>query len=161
IPRAQLEVSPSVRFVIPISKQSRLSTLRLGVTGSVGFGRSFLQEKLRLGYGFGFTKNFHQYSTPGIAPGDAGTGAELGDNPYNGVMGVGLSNLYTDASRVGMSGFNSSFSFSNSINGSYKIDDDWSVDGTYMWTDGFSYGHTCVITATGTSQDTCRSGRDV
>jgi hypothetical protein len=163
IPRIKVDVSPGLRFTIPISKQSRLTSLRLGTTASLAFGRTFLGEKLRAGYSFGFSKNFHQYSTPGLNPDDTGgTAAESGSNPYSPVANVGTSNLYADPSRVGMSGFNTSFSFSNSLSASYKINDSWSVDGIYMWTDGFSYSHDCDVQVSSfDTQDTCGSGSAV
>jgi hypothetical protein len=162
IPRIKVDVSPGLRLGIPISKQSRFSSLRLGTGASVAFGRTFLGDKLRAGYSFGFTKNFHKYSTAGLdADSTGGTAAEAGGNPYSPVSGVGTSNLYATPDRVGMTGFNTSFSFSNSISASYKINDSWSVDGLYMWTDGFSYGHTCEITVEGVTQNTCDRGMDV
>jgi len=162
IPRIKVDVSPGLRFTIPVSEQSRFAGLRLGTTASLAFGRAFLGDKMRAGYSFGFTKNFHEYTTPGLPNPDGGTAAEAGTNPYSPVSGVGTSNLYADPSRVGMSGFNTSFSFSNSVSASYKINDSWSVDGIYMWTDGFSYGHDCDVRVSSfDTQNTCMSGSAV
>jgi hypothetical protein len=157
IPRIGVDVSPSVRFTLPISPQSRFSSLRLGTTASVGLGRAFVGDKLRLGYSFGFTKNWHKYTTAGLES-DGGTVAEQGGNSYSPIAGVSSSNLYADASRVGMRGFNTSFSMSNSINAAYKINDDWSVDGLYMWTDGWSYDHSCGVVIAGSDHNECDAG---
>jgi hypothetical protein len=148
IPRIKVDVSPSVRFTIPISPQSRFSTLRLGTTASLAFGRTLMGDKLRLGYSFGFTKNLHKYTTAGIES-EGGTVTEEGGNAYSPISGVSSSNLYADATRVGMKGFNTSFSLSNSISASYKINEEWSVDGLYLWTDGWSYDHSCGVSIAG------------
>jgi len=120
-----------------------------------------LNKKLRLGYSFGVSKNFHRYTTAGLETSGGGSAAEAGGSGYSGVSGVGLSNLYADPTRVGMGGFNTSFSFSNGISASYPFTDQWTGEIGYSWMDGFSYGHRCDAVASGEELDTCRTARDV
>lgn len=161
IPRVQVDVSTGLRLTMPISEQSRFSTLRLGLSGSASFSRGFFDKKLRLGYSFGVTKNFHEYTTAGLDTADGGTAAETGGNGSSGIAGVGLSNLYADPTRIGMGGFNTSFSLSNGLSASFPITEKWSGNVAYSWSDGFSYSHRCVVDISGQSVDTCRTGQDV
>jgi hypothetical protein len=157
IPRARLDVPASLRVILPLSAQSRFQTLRLGLTGTTGLGRAFWKDRLRVGYALGFTKNLHAYSTPGLDPGPLDAG-ETGGNPHAPLSGVGISNLYANPSLVGTGGFNTSFSLSNALSAHVAIADRWSGDVLYMWTDGFTYAHRCVVDVSGQTVDTCRTG---
>jgi hypothetical protein len=142
IPRAQLDVPASLRLVLPLSAQSRFQTLRFALTGTTGLARAVWSDRVRFNYTLGFTKNFHAYSTPGLDR------APLG----------GISNTYADPSRVGVGGFNTSFSLANAASAHVTFTERWSGDVLYMWTDGFTYAHRCTIEASGQSVDTCRTG---
>ena len=74
---------------------------------------------------------------------------------------MGISNLYADPSRVGTGGFNTSFSLSNALSARMTFDEKWSGDVLYMWTDGFTYGHRCMVDVSGQAVDTCRTGAAV
>jgi hypothetical protein len=161
IPRANLDVSSSLRLVLPTSAQSRFATLRFGVTGTGGLSRGFFGDKLRLFYTLGLTKNFHAYSTPGLDPGAGGPAGEEGGNPASGLAGTGISNLYADPSRVGQGGYNTSFALANSLSAHLELGGRWSGDVLYLWTDGFTYGHPCQIDVSGLSVDSCRTGAAV
>ncbi len=153
-----LALSATARVTLPISAQSRFQTLRLGVGGTGSVSRTVWGDRLRLGYSLGASKNFHEYTTAGLDDPQGFRARETGSNPNSGLAGVGISNLYADPTRVGASGFNVSYSFSNSVNADLSLAERWSLDATYSWTDGFTYGHECVANVSGYVVDTCDSG---
>jgi hypothetical protein len=161
IPRAAIDVSTGLRVVLPVSAQSRFATLRFGLTGTAGLSRAFLGDKLRLIYTLGVTKNFHAYTTPGLDPGPGGPAGDVGSNPSGGLAGTGISNLYADPTRVGQGGINTSFSLANSLSAHLTLSERWSGDILYLWTDGFSYGHACMVDLSGLAVDSCRTGAAV
>jgi hypothetical protein len=161
IPRVGVSVSTSLRVVIPISPQSRFASLRTALTGSGVLSKGFFKDQLRLSYSLGVTKNFHRYTTAGLDPDSPGIGGELGGNPSSGLAGVGISNLYADPSRVGASGINTSYSFSNGLSAHLEVFKKWSGDILYLWTDGFSYGHSCTVEVGGQIVDSCANGSTV
>jgi hypothetical protein len=161
IPRTAIDVSSSLRLALPTSMQSRYQSLRFALTGTGGLSRAFMDGKLRLSYTLGFTKNFHAYSTPGVAPGASGPAGDVGGNPSGGLSGTGISNLYADPTRVGQGGYNTSFSFANSVSAHYEFSERWSGDLLYLWTDGFSYGHPCMLEVGGLTVDSCLTGATV
>jgi hypothetical protein len=158
IPRVDVDVSTSLRFVLPASAESRFSTLRLGMSGSLGFSKAFLHDKLRIGYNFGASKNFHRYSTPVIDTDASGVAAEQGGNSGSPISGSGLSNFYADPSRAATGVFATSYSFSNGLSAHYTVSSKWDADLLYLWTDGFTYPHSCGYDLPVGSVDTCRTG---
>ena len=66
IPGAGVEVSPSIRLVLPTSKASMARTLYLGVGPGLALRREFKLPKgmsIDLAYSFGYIKNINHYST--------------------------------------------------------------------------------------------------
>jgi len=63
IPRADISISSSLGFTIPMSKTSRRYT-NLYTTVSPGLSFGFSRANFSLGYSFGFSKSFHQYRVP-------------------------------------------------------------------------------------------------
>jgi hypothetical protein len=161
IPRADIDLSTSVRFVIPTSAESQFATLRLGVSGSLGLSRAFLHDKLRIGYNFGASKNFHAYSTAGISTGRNGAAAEEGTNSSSPISGTGLSNFYADPTRAATGTFGTSYSFSNGLSAHYTVSPKWDADLLYLWTDGFSYPHRCDYGLPAVDVNTCSTGAAV
>jgi hypothetical protein len=162
IPRTAIDVSASLRVALPTSLQSRFQTLRLGLTGTGGLSRAFLDGKLRLSYTLGLSENFHAFSTPGLDPGPGGPAGDVGGNPGGGLSGTGISNLYADPTRVGQGGYNTSYSLANSLSAHYELNDRWSADVLYLWSDGFTYSHRCVVDAgAGLVVDSCQTGAAV
>lgn len=157
IPRVNVAVSGSTRFVLPVSAQSRFQTLRLGVTATGMLSRAFWSDRFRLAYGLWFSKNFHAFTTPGLDPESLAAG-ETGRNPYSGLSGVGISNFYADPSRVGSGEVNTSYSFANVLSVAVKLPGKWFADAMYMWRDGFAYGVPCRVNMGGSEVDTCRTG---
>lgn len=157
IPKLGLELSSSVRVILPTSLESRYDSLRMGMTAASSLGRGFFSDRVRISYGLGLTKNLHAYTTPGLSP-SGSSAAEQGGNPYSGPTGTSISNLYNDPSRVGGDNFNTSWSVLNSLSAMYKINDKWSIDALYWFVDGFTYGHPCVSTVAGQVVDTCSTG---
>jgi hypothetical protein len=160
IPRVKLDVPASLRVILPLSAQSRFQTLRFGLTATSGLARAFLADKLRISFTGGFTKNFHAYSTPGLEPAGI-TAGETGGNASSPLEGVGISNLYADPARVGTSGYNTSFSLSNALSARYEFNGRWNADVLYMWVDGFTYGHRCLVAVVDGAVDSCRTGAEV
>lgn len=63
IPRADISISSSLGFTIPVSKTSRRFTnLYTAVSPGLSFG--FSRGNFSAGYSFSFTKNFNQYRVP-------------------------------------------------------------------------------------------------
>jgi hypothetical protein len=66
IPRAKIDITPSLRFVLPTSKEARASSLYLGIGPGVTFKRAFSLPRgmgATLAYSFRFTKNLTHYTT--------------------------------------------------------------------------------------------------
>jgi hypothetical protein len=160
IPKLRVSLNPAFRFIFPTSAESRYQTLRLGITPSLSLSRSFWRDRIRVGYGLGFTKYFHQYTTPQINPSAQGAATTQGDNPYDGVVGAGLSNYYVDPSRVGtVGGRNTNYSLAHTINGGVVVSSKWSVDVLYIIIDAFAYDTgSCMVTTEGVTVNTCQAG---
>ena len=79
IPKLLVNISPSVRVVIPASLQSRKNTLMLGTTTSVGLSRAFLGDKVTIGYSAGLTLNAFGSKTPVYTPGNENNGVSVID----------------------------------------------------------------------------------
>jgi len=163
IPKAEITISPSVRLYLPTSLQSRYQTLIMGVAPSLGFGRSFWKDRIKIGYSLGYTKNFHQSTVPVVNPGDpTATGGTAGSNSYDGAVGTTISNFYLDPSRAGtVGGFNVSQQVTNIFSGSIQITDKLGLDLLYILISPFTYVPDCTITAQGQIVDTCASGNAV
>jgi hypothetical protein len=161
IPRVAVDVTGGARVVLPLSAQSRFATLRLGVAGNAGFGRGFLGGRVRASYSLGASKNFHAYSTSGLSTDRDFAAAEIGGNPSSGVAGVGISNFYADPSRAGGGGFATSYSFSNGLSATFPLYGKVGGAISYMWIDGFTYSHRCMVSVGGQDVDTCATGAAV
>jgi hypothetical protein len=160
IPRVNVAVSPSVRFYIPTSAESQYQSLELAMSPAVNLGRSFYQDKVHTAVGLGWTKYFDRYTTPGLQADQSGTATAQGNNPYDGLQGVGLSNFFNDPSRVGtVGGFNTSYSWTGTLDVGYDFNDRLSLDVLYLYVYAQPYGHACVVdVGNGVTQDTCAAG---
>jgi hypothetical protein len=161
IPAANIDVSTSLRFVIPTSAESQFATLRFATSASLGFSKAFLHDKLRVGYNFGASKNFHGYSTAGINRDQNGGAAEQGGNSASPISGTGLSNFYADPTRAATGTFATSYSFSNGLSAHYTVNSKWDADLLYLWTDGFTYPHHCDYSLPAIDVNTCTTGAEV
>jgi hypothetical protein len=157
IPELGVDASASLRVVLPVSLQSRFQTLRLSTGVGASLGRLLWQDRVRLGYSFVFSKNFHEYTTPGLAP-EMFAAAELGGNPYAGLAGVGISNFYSDPTRIEGGGFNISAALANGLSAIIQLSQRWSGGVAYTWIDGFTYSHRCLVEISGQTVDTCAAG---
>lgn len=162
IPKIDVVVNPALRVVLPTSLESQFQTMIMSLTPTISVGRTFWRDKLRLGYGFGFTKYFHRQISPLLDPQSGGAAATAGGNLSDGPFGAGLSNFYLDPSREGtIGGYNVSYSFIHTISGGIQLSDKWSFDVIYLVIDSFTYGHSCAtnnVDIGGTLYDTCSSG---
>ncbi len=162
IPKIDVYLNPAVRVVLPTSLESQYQTLVMSLTPSVAAGRSFWRGRIRAGYGFGFTKNFHRYTSPQLDPQSGGSAATAGGNLSDGPFGAGLSNFYLDPSREGtIGGYNVSYSLIHTISGGIQLSDKWSFDVLYLIIDSFTYDHPCTTTnvaVAGAQYDTCSAG---
>ena len=163
VPKIGVYLNPAFRVIVPASQESLYQTLVMSLTPSIAAGRTFWHDKIRVGYGFGFTKNFHRYTSPLLAPGQGGlTGATAGGNLSDGPYGAGLSNFYLDPSRDGtIGGYNINYSLSHTISGGIQLSDKWSFDVLYVIIDSFTYDHSCATTnvaVAGAQYDTCSAG---
>jgi hypothetical protein len=134
----------------------------MSLTPSIAFGRTFWHDKIRVGYGFGFTKNFHRYTSAQLTPEAGPSGATAGGNLSDGPYGAGLSNFYLDPSRDGtIGGYNINYSLSHTISGGIQLSNKWSLDVLYVIIDSFTYDHSCAtsnVDVGGLQYDTCSAG---
>ena len=162
IPKIDVALSPAFRVVLPTSLESQYQTMVMSLTPTLAASRTFWHGRLRVGYGFGFTKYFHRYTSPELTPGSGGMAATEGGNLSDGPFGAGLSNFYLDPSREGtIGGYNVSYSFIHSISGGIQISDKWSFDVLYLVIDSFTYDHSCAtanVSVDGAEYDTCSAG---
>jgi hypothetical protein len=159
IPKLEININPSIRFILPSSEESRYATLIMGITPSVSLSRSFWKDRISLSYGLGFTKNFHRYTSPSLNPDQSGTASTIGGNYYDGAYGAGISNFYNDPTRVGETGaYNTSFSVMNSFSGGFQFTDKVGFDALYILISPFAYDHACTQVIQGYTIDTCRFG---
>ena len=159
VPKIAVYLNPALRVVLPTSLESQYATMVMSFTPSISVGRTFWHDKLRAGYGFGFTKFIHRYTTPQLNPSAGGQASTIGGNYHDGAYGAGLSNFYLDPSRVGtIGGYNPSFTLTHTISGGVQINDKWSVDVLYLIVDAFSYDHSCTMQVNGITYNTCSAG---
>ena len=162
LPKIGVYLNPAFRVILPTSIESQFQTLVMSLTPSVSAGRTFWHDKIRVGYGFGFTKNFHRYTSSQLSPQSGGAAATEGGNLSDGPYGAGLSNFYLDPSRDGtIGGYNISYSLAHTISGGIQISDKWSFDVLYVIIDSFTYDHSCAtsnVAVAGAQYDTCSAG---
>lgn len=159
IPKIDVNVNPAFRVVLPTSLESQYATMVMSLTPSISIGRSFWGDRLRGGYGFGFTKYFHRYTTPQLNPAAGPMAATVGGNYNDGAYGAGLSNFYLDPSRTGtIGGYNPSYALVHTISGGVQINDRWSFDVLYLIIDAFTYDHSCTLQVNGATYNTCTTG---
>jgi hypothetical protein len=158
IPKIGVNINPSLRFIFPISAESRFSTLELAITPTLGLSKSLWHDRISLSYGLGVTKYFHRDKTAAIDP-KTGTASTNGGNPYDGIQGVGLSNFYNDPSRAGEGGFNNtSVSVLNSFSAGFVINSKWSADLLYILIHPWAYSTACNVNVGGMEINTCQNG---
>jgi hypothetical protein len=161
IPKLGININPSVRMFFPVSQESRYQTLQFALSPILSLSRSFWKDRLNFALGVIYTKNFHRYTSPQLSP-EGGTTATQGGNPYDGIMGAGLSNMYNDPSRTGtLSGYNVSQSLLYIINGGISFNDQWSFDALYLIRNSFLYDNSCVTEMHGYTINTCDTGNAV
>jgi hypothetical protein len=160
IPKLEVNINPSFRMFLPVSQESLYQTLQFAIAPSLSLSRSFWKDHINLAFGVSYTKNFHKYTSPQLNPANGGTsGSSIGGNPYDGIMGAGLSNLYIDPTRTGtISGYNVSQSVAYTINGTVNFNDKWSLDALYIIRNAFVYDSSCLSDQSGYTVDLCRSG---
>jgi hypothetical protein len=165
IPKIDVYLNPAFRVLLPTSMESRFQTLVMALTPSLALGRTFWKDRIRVGYGFGFTKNFHTHTTTQLTPSSGGSAGTAGGNPSDGAVGTSIANFYNDPTRVGAIGpFNVNYSFSHTISGGIQLTDRWSFDVLYVVIDAFIYEGACTssnVTVGGVAVDTCASGSAV
>jgi hypothetical protein len=162
IPKIAVSISPALRFVLPSSEESRYQTLAIAMTPSVSLARSFWKDRIHLGYGLGFTKNFHTNPIAKIDPSTGGLAGTTGGNSYDGAVGTSISNFYNDPSRINaLGGLNVSYQVSQSFSGGITFNDKWSFDILYIYINAFTYDQGCNYSVNGTTYDLCASGNAV
>lgn len=147
IPVVKINLNPSIRGIIPVSAESRYETMRFVLSGFLGANRAFLSDRISLGYTFGFTKYFHEYTTPG----QARTGAPLQDAlisngyQYSDIAPTTV-NFLTDPSHVGtIGGYNADFGFQHMFNASFDITSKLNLDVLYIIRNTYAYEAKCGL----------------
>ncbi len=164
IPKANISINPSIRLIFPTSLESQYATLYTSLTPGVSFGAPLpvWGKRIKIGYGISFTKNFHRDISPILAPNVNGTASSEGGNFYDGASGAGLSNFYLDPTRSTTIGaLNTSYSVSNSFDGSIAFTKKLSLDVLYVLIDSWAYGQSCDVNVQGLMVDTCATGNAV
>jgi len=129
IPVAEIGISAGLSLGFPSSLQSQFRSLIMSVRGNIGLSRSV--GPVYFGYGFGFFKNFNQYTMPMLDRKKVGDKVILAHYRGN-------EQLTTDLVAVG--GLNTSFGLSNSFTVSWSIIDELSLAVQYSLTHGWTYG---------------------
>ncbi len=162
IPKLAVSISPSLRFVLPTSQESRYQTLQIAMTPSVSLSRNFWKDRIHVGYGLGFTKNFHSQPIGQIDPQTGGLAGTTGGNSFDGTVGTSISNFYNDPSRVGsVGGYNVNYQVTQSFSGGIVFNDKWSFDILYLLLNAYTYDPGCNYAVNGQSYDLCQSGNAV
>ncbi len=163
IPYAQININPSIRFVLPASAESRYQTMYFSMSPAIGANRSFFDGKLTVGYSFLFTKYFNQYTTPGQAT----DGAPLRDTLVsNNLQFADIAptnaNFLTDPSHVGtIGGYNPNYGFMHIFAVDVAPTDKLSISALYLLIDTFAYAAQCQYTVNGQPYDLCTAGDQV
>jgi hypothetical protein len=141
IPYALIDINPGVRLVFPTSLESRYQTMRLSATALLGASRRLLGDKLKFGYTFGFTKYFHEWTTPGESPDGAPLRDQLVTNGYEfSDIAPNTNSFLADPSRVGtIGGYNPDFGFTHYFTVDYAPTEKWSISLLYLLFDTFAY----------------------
>jgi hypothetical protein len=145
IPLADVRLNPSVRVTVPLSYQSRYASIITVLQAAIGAGRSFLNDKISVGYSFSFSKYFDRYATPQIQTTTAPNAAGLVTNNYdnNAVTSNNAGFYANEANASPPGGFNSSYGFSNVFNVGYQPIKKLSFSVTYVLSSSFSYAGNC------------------
>jgi hypothetical protein len=145
IPFLKVDINPSLRFILPTSLESQYQTLRLATAYSLGATRTFWKDKITLGYSFGFTKYFHQYTTPGESTSGAPLKNDLVAAGYGASdIAPSTANFLSDPSKVGtINGLNPDFGFTHIFSVDVAPIDKLNFTLLYLLIDAYSYPATC------------------
>ena len=104
-------------------------------------------KRIKIGYGFSFTKNFHRDISPILAPNVNGTASSEGGNFYDGASGAGLSNFYLDPTRVDTIGGSTPATRCRTRSRRHRSRSPRSGRSTSSTCiiDSFAYGHSCDV----------------
>ncbi len=165
IPGANIKVSPTVKLVLPTSLASQYATLRLTTGASVGLSRTFLGDKLKVGFTFGASKNFHGSTAPQLDSSGApvSNGSVTGNYQLSDVTSDSA-DFYLDPSRQTPGGLNASWGMSEMLGLGYSPLKKLSFSALYVLLHSFSYDATasgCLVEAGGTMVDSCQNANDV
>lgn len=161
IPKINVGINPSLRFIFPSSLQSQFNTMQVSITPALGLGGSWLKGKVRAGYQLSVNKFVHKYSTPGATP-SAGEASAQGGNPWEAINGVGISNFYLDPSRAGTYGtYNPNFSVLQTFSAGFQFHPKVGLDIFYIYVMTYPLQSSCLVDVQGQLIDTCRGGQAV
>ena len=165
IPKALIHLNAAIAGTIPTSLESRYQTLRFALTPSLGVNRSFLSDKITVGYSFAFTKYFQDFTTPGLSKDGAALNNDLGLQGYGNVdISSNMVSYLADPSHEGTLGQrNANYGFRHIFSFDYAPLEKLTFSLIYILTDAFAYGVPCVLPTYGNvgNVDTCTNGDKV
>jgi hypothetical protein len=141
IPRADITISTSLGFTIPVSKTSRRFTnLYTAVSPGVSFG--YTRGNFSLGYSFNFTKNFNQFRVPVLNEARLNEDLDIFSRDGN------AEQVSTTATALQF-GYLTEWSLSNSFNMSYGWFKGFRTSLGFTLAEGFTYrmseGETAIL----------------
>ncbi len=160
IPKINVGINPSLRFILPSSLQSQFASLQVSITPAVGFNGSWWKSRIRAGYQLGVNKFIHKYSTSGIQANDRGDASAQGGNAWEAINGTGISNFFLDPSRVGTTGaLNPNFSIAQTFSAGLQFHPKVGLDIFYIYVMTYPLQpSSCIVEVQGQIVDTCRTG---
>jgi hypothetical protein len=162
IPKLLININPSIRFVVPTSLESQYQTLLLGLTGTLGVSRDFWGDKFTLGYSFGFTKNFHRYTTPQGQNDSLNGDSQVGyANNYDVSNAISPGDALNPFNQTSAGARNTSYGFTHIFSASLNPNDKWSITVLYILTDAFHYPTPDTFPVNGQDYNTYNSGMAV
>lgn len=162
IPGVGIGLSPSMRFVLPTSKQSQYQTLLLGLTGGLRADRSFFDGKFGLNYTLLATKNFHRYTSPVAVAAETQGDTLVGYSP-NYHLSDAISPGGPEPFNLTSFARNSSYGFTHIFGIDVEPIDKLSISVLYILVDNFRYPYSDndTILVNGQPHDLQKTGQQV
>ncbi|MSP59538.1 MAG: hypothetical protein EXR72_04200 [Myxococcales bacterium] len=160
IPVLKININPNALMILPSSKQSQYEGLKLGLIGTIGTNRVFLEGKIVLGYSFGVRKNFHDSTRPLADTGYSGPTAEnlqivQGSRQFS---PQDLSDNTFTLNGLGGNSQNYQLRHFFSVGGGWKA---LSYSVLYIITNATQYDISCESTVNGQGHNLCDAGNAV
>jgi hypothetical protein len=141
IPKIDVTITPQFRVILPTSQQSQFQNLAMSLTGFLGLGRAFWKGRIRIGYSFGFNGFARTSYYASVNPSPIGAAAQ-GGNPWEPISNAGISNIYSDPSRLGVDRA-TAFTVMNIVSGGINFHPQVGFNLLYFTINGFLAPQAC------------------